>query len=65
MLDKIRIRSAHVYVGPRTGTKAGDRTALAPGPTTAQDGAAFVTMSGGWKPSPLRRQWQRRRRQWS
>ncbi|MEO6996491.1 MAG: hypothetical protein ABI112_00225, partial [Terracoccus sp.] len=52
------IRSAYVYVGPQTGTKAGDLTALAPGDylviATAENGSAFTSVPDGWKPSPTR-----------
>ncbi len=57
-LTKTRIRSAYVYVGAQTGTKAGDLTALAPGEylviATAKAGSAFTTVPDGWKPSPTR-----------
>ncbi len=57
-LVKTRIRTAHVYVGPTTGTKAGDLSALAPGEylviATAAHGSAFTTVPNGWKPSPTR-----------
>lgn len=55
-LNQTRIGSSYVYVGPQTGTKAGDLTALAPGPyliiATAEAGAAFRRVPNGWKPSP-------------
>ncbi|MDN5766823.1 MAG: hypothetical protein L0H78_13515 [Humibacillus sp.] len=57
-LAKTGIRSAYVYIGPKTGTKAGDLSALAPGQylviATAEDGSAFTTVPDGWKPSPTR-----------
>ncbi len=55
-LDETGIRSAYVYVGVKTGTKAGDLTKLAAGDyliiATAADGSAFNPVPAGWKPSP-------------
>lgn len=56
VLDKTGITSAYVYVGEKTGTKAGDLSALEPGPyliiAATEPGFAFNTVPQGWKPSP-------------
>ncbi|RMB60239.1 hypothetical protein EAX62_11215 [Tessaracoccus antarcticus] len=52
------VASVEVYVGEKTGTKAGDLSSLAAGKyliiATAKDGHAFTTIPDGWTASPTK-----------